>query len=663
MKILTTMLLAVFTTIGFAQQREKDTVSVVNLHEIIVIGKKTAQPSKPLKPLATVEEYLQQSSKINMVRRGGYALEPVIGNMTTERTVITIDGMRIFGACTDKMDPVTSYIEISNLSEANIAMGQQGSCHGPTIGGSIDLKRSLIRKEFGWNGTFKTGYETNNRHKIIGTSIAYKDSLFYVNTDFTYRDAENYKAGNHEEIPFSQFTKYNLSATAGFYLNSKSLVEGSVIYDKAVDVGYPALPMDVSLAKATIASLRYNYTPASGFFSGWETKVYFNTITHRMDDTKRPNVAIRMDMPGWSDTYGFYSKLRGKSKNHNFMANWNSFYNQSIAEMTMYPNDPNENTMFMYTWPDIRTFYNGWYLEDDINISAKASLKISAAIGMHANTVSDEFGLQSLQIFYPEMTASKKRILTSVGGNYLLRHDKFEYGFGIAYGERAPSVSEGYGYYLYNSNDYYDYIGNPTLKNEKSIEANLSFGFKTNRFTSVLTSSYFHIQNYIIGKIDTNILPMTIGASGVKIYEALNYATIFNADLNLEYKITENWNVKTMFVYSSGKDSQNNNLPFMSPLRYSGNLLFKKENFNLGISASGNLDQVKFAPLYGENKTAAYIIFNLNSGYTFSINGKKLNIQAGVENILDQYYSTYADWNKIPRQGRNFFMHISYALN
>lgn len=101
----------------------------------------------------------------------------------------------------------------------------------------------------------------------------------------------------------------------------------------------------------------------------------------------------------------------------------------------------------------------------------------------------------------------------------------------------------------------------------------------------------------------------------------------------------------------------------MSPLRYSGNLLFKKENFNLGISASGNLDQVKFAPLYGENKTAAYIIFNLNSGYTFSINGKKLNIQAGVENILDQYYSTYADWNKIPRQGRNFFMHISYALN
>ena len=60
--------------------------------------------------------------------------------MASERTVITIDGMRIFGACTDKMDPVTSYVEVSNLSEATISSGQQGSCHGNTINGSIDLK-------------------------------------------------------------------------------------------------------------------------------------------------------------------------------------------------------------------------------------------------------------------------------------------------------------------------------------------------------------------------------------------------------------------------------------------------------------------------------------------------------------------------------------------
>lgn len=663
MKIIATILLATFTTICFAQKKEKDSISPIDLNEIIVIGKKTPTYLKQPKSLATVEEYLQQSSKVNMVRRGGYALEPIINSMTTERTVITIDGMRIFGACTDKMDPVTSYVEVSNLSEATVASGQQGSCHGPTIGGAIDLKRTnLIQKELGWNGAFKTGYETNNQQKIFGTAIGYNASSFYFNTDFSYRDAENYKAGNHEEILFSQFTKYNVSATAGFFLGKKSLIEGSIIYDKATDVGYPALPMDVSLAKATITSLRYSYTPASNYFSNWETKVYYNTITHRMDDTKRPSVPIHMDMPGWSDTYGYYSKLKGKFKNHHFMANLNGFYNKSIAEMTMYPNNPKENAMFMYTWPDVRTFYNGLYLEDGIQLSQNATIRLSATLGVHSNKVADEFGLQSLQIFYPDMEESKNRVLKSLAGNYILHQGKFEYGLGLAYGERAPSVSEGYGYYLYNSNDFYDYIGNPNLANEKSFEANLSFGFKTEKFTSNLTSSFFHIQDYIVGQINTNIHPMTIGASGVKVYNALDYATIFNTDLNLEYKITENWNFKTLVVYSYGKDNENNNLPFISPLRYSGNVQFKKENFNLGFGASGNLAQAKYAAAYGETKTPSYIIYNCNAGYTFPWHQNKLNIQAGVENIFDKYYTTFSDWNKIPRQGRNFFVNLSYAL-
>ncbi|MDN3673208.1 TonB-dependent receptor [Flavobacterium branchiarum] len=663
MKTIITILLATFTSICFAQKEVKDSISPIDLSEIIVIGKKIPVHLKQPKSLATVEEYLQHASKVNMIRRGGYALEPIINNMATERTVITIDGMRIFGACTDKMDPVTSYVEVSNLSEAAISSGQQGSCHGPTIGGAIDLKRTnLIQKELGWNGAFKTGYETNNQQKIIGTSIGYNDSSFYFNTDFTYRDAENYKAGSHEEINFSQFTKYNLSATAGFYLGKKSLIEGSVIYDKATDVGYPALPMDVSLAKATIASLRYSYNPISSYITNWETKVYFNTITHKMDDTKRPSVPIHMDMPGWSDTYGFYSKVKGKFKNHSFMANLNGFYNKSVAEMTMYPNNPNENAMFMYTWPDIRTRYNGVYLEDAIPISQKATIKISTSIGMHSNKVADEFGLQSLQIFYPDMSATKNRILKSLATNYLLHYDKFEYGFGLAYGERAPSVSEGYGYYLYNSNDFYDYVGNPNLKNEKSLEANVTLGFKTGRFTSNLTSSYFHIQDYIVGQINTAIHPMTIGASGVKVYNALSYASIFNTDLNLEYKITENWSFKTLLVYSYGKDNENNKLPFISPLRYSGNIQYKKENFNMGFGTSGNLAQTKFATIYGETETPSYVIFNLNSGYTFSLKENKMNVQMGVENIFDTYYTTFSDWNKIPRQGRNFFINIAYTL-
>ena len=104
----------------------------------------------------------------------------------------------------------------------------------------------------------------------------------------------------------------NFSVTSGFKLTKNKWIEGSLIYDKATDVGYPALPMDVSLAQAVITSLKYDYAPLNSPIKDWETKVYFNTITHKMDDTKRPSVSIHMDMPGWSQTFGYYSKVKIK---------------------------------------------------------------------------------------------------------------------------------------------------------------------------------------------------------------------------------------------------------------------------------------------------------------------------------------------------------------
>ena len=72
---------------------------------------------------------------------------------------------------------------------------------------------------------------------------------------------------------------------------------------------------------------------------------------------------------------------------HQFLANLNSFYNRSVAEMTMYPSEPNENLMFMYTWPDVRTLYSGIYLEDNFEINCHSNLKFTTNLGFHNNNV------------------------------------------------------------------------------------------------------------------------------------------------------------------------------------------------------------------------------------------------------------------------------------
>jgi len=657
------ILIIFFSFDVIAQEQIIDSTKIVKLEEVIVIGRDDLNNQKQVKPLSSIDEYLEKSSKIIMIKRGNYAWEPTINNMVSERLSVTIDGMQIFGACTDKMDPITSYVDVSNLSEVHVKSGQQGSENGATIGGGIDLKlqKNGFEKE-AWDFGVDAGYETNGNSRIISSEFNFSNEKFFVNADGIYRKSDNYFAGGGLEVMNSQFTKYNISAIAGIKTSENGSVIGSVIYDKATDVGYPALPMDVSLAEALITSISYQQKDINTFINNWDTKIYYNTITHIMDDTKRPNVPIHMDMPGWSDTFGFYSKMYAKKLNHNLLFNANAYYNKSLAEMTMYPNDPDENIMFMLTWPDVRTQYSGIYGEDNIKLKDNQNLKVSARFGFQMEHIASEFGLNSLQIFYPEMEDRQNRFLMNFAAQYEISVRNFSFLVSTGYGERAPSVSESYGFYLYNSFDNFDYIGNPYLDNEKSIEFNMSINYNIKKFKIGAEASYFHIMDYIIGIIDPNLTPMTIGADGVKIYNSLDYASLFNSNISASYNFLTTLNLYGSIGYSFGQDNNGGNLPLISPLNYRLILHYKKNFFDAEVNMNGAAEQTNYSSYYGENKTAAYNVFNLNASYNFYFGRNTLFLKAGVENIFDTYYSTYADWNNIPRLGRNVFINLSYVL-
>ena len=646
-----------------AQEQIIDSTKIVKLDEVIVIGRDDLNNQKQVKPLSSIDEYLEKSSKITMIKRGNYAWEPTINNMVSERLSVTIDGMQIFGACTDKMDPITSYVDVSNLSEVHVKSGQQGSENGATIGGGIDLmlQKSGFDKE-AWDFGVDAGYETNGNSRIFSSEFNFSSDKFFVNADGIYRKSDNYFAGGGVEVLNSQFTKYNISAVAGVKTSEKGSLIGSIIYDKATDVGYPALPMDVSLAEAVITSLSYQQKDINTFINNWDTKIYYNTITHIMDDTKRPNVPIHMDMPGWSDTFGFYTKMYAKKLKHDMLFNANAYYNKSLAEMTMYPNDPDENIMFMLTWPDVRTQYSGIYGEDKIKLKDNQNLKVSARFGFQMEHIASEFGLNSLQIFYPEMEDRQNRFLMNIAAQYEISVSNIDFLVSTGYGERAPSVSESYGFYLYNSFDNFDYIGNPYLKNEKSIEFNASINYSIKKFKIGADASYFHINDYIIGEIDPNLIPMTIGADGVKIYTSLDYASIFNSNLSASYDFFNSLNLYGSVAYNIGQDNDGGNLPLIGPLNYRLILHYKKNFFDAEINMNGAAEQSNYSSYYGENETDAYTVFNINASYNFYFGRNTLFLKAGVENIFDIYYSTYADWNNIPRLGRNVFINLSYVL-
>jgi iron complex outermembrane receptor protein len=156
---------------------------------------------------------------------------------------------------------------------------------------------------------------------------------------------------------------------------------------------------------------------------------------------------------------------------------------------------------------------------------------------------------------------------------------------------------------------------------------------------------------------------MTIGADGVKVYTNLEYANLYNVSLDMAYKITSELDWNGSISYHLGTDQNGRNLPFISPVDYRVRFTYGDGSFSGSLSLSGALEQNNFSPDFGEDRTPAYTLLSLSMGKSFSMGQDRLYAKMGIENIFDTYYSTYADWNNIPRMGRNFFMTLSYAIN
>ena len=634
-----------------------------NLDEVVIVSETGRGRKRSAKgQVASIDEHLGELKNVNLVRRGSYAWEPVVNNMQTERLSTTIDGMKIFYACTDKMDPVTSYVESGNLQSISLNSGLDGNPQATgNIGGSLDLK---LRKAGFDNDAFhasaSVGHEWNGHVQVYGADAALSSHRTYLNAGAFFRHADNYKVGCGDELQFSQFQKVNVFTNAGLRLAEKDMLEATFIFDRATDVGYPALNMDVAKAEGLITSLSYKHLFRK---ASWETKAYYNHITHEMDDTKRPDVAIHMDMPGKSWTAGVYSLLTTSLKQHDLALNYDLYYNRLFADMTMYPGGA--APMYMVTWPDVGTLNTGVALTDNVRIARNQSLRLSAKVAWQQQRLNNEEGYHALKVFFPGMTDAYHQTTGRIAANYNFLIFKFlNCSIGGGWGSRAPTVTEAYGYYLNNTFDQYDYIGNPSLKNESAVELNgaLKCSMHNAQCTIGIEGNVFLFSNYIIGQFETRLSPMTVGAEGVKVYGNISHATIANASLTAEWQLTEQlrWNGKV--GYSSGRDADGDPLPLISPVSWQTELQYHYKRLQVGAVVKGNARQSNYGEKYGETAAKAWTILNLAAQYQLSIVNYQLSIRVGVENLFDKQYATYADWNHIPQKGRNIYMNLTFEL-
>ncbi len=633
-------------------ENSPDSLKTYHLKEVVVSNETIdGIVSNKAKPSTTnnVDDFLKKLSGVDVINRGAYAAEPVYRGMSGDRAPVTINNMKIFGACTDKMDPVSSYVSTNNLKSIEVVKDANSN---PTINSTAGViafktKQPIFNGNKVWSGQVGGGFRSVNNEYNGQFSTAYSKNNLAFRANGTYRKAGNFVAGGGKEVEFSQYEKTNLAFSGSFLANKSTIINAEYIFDLAQNVGYPALPMDVSTARGNIYSLSINKYMGNNQF---EAKIYGNNILHIMDDSQR-TVVMRMDMPGWSNTYGAFVNWKKEIEGNTWAASVDYYLNQSRAEMTMYP--VGEIPMYMLTWPDVQKNSISVAISNKKELTKSLSLSTSARIEAGSNKIKDEFGVKQLQAIGIRVTGNSfllpsisAKLVSAVGSNTKLN-------LVASYGQRQAGVSEGFGYYIYNSQDNFDYVGDPLLNPETTIKLETGIAVKKKLINWNLQAFGYYMPNYIIGEYRPEYSQMTIGASGVKFYVNLPSATLVGFEGGLGWLLTKKINFATQFQYTYGVDSENESLPMIPPLKNTVRVSYNNKQWNAGIELLNATAQNNIREIFGETVTPGYSILNLDAGYNFKLDAILLRLGVQAKNLLDQFYWDHLDFNNIPSPGRS----------
>ena len=381
-------------------------------------------------------------------------------------------------------------------------------------------------------------------------------------------------------------------------VSDNQLLKADFLLDNAYNVGYPALPMDVGEAKAKMYAFEYRIKKMNSLIGNFRTKIYFNSIYHLMDDSERDSlflidreevdvtdtVFMKMDMPGWSKTLGFYAEaylsISEKSKLYFKVDN---YYNQSKAEMTMFmtnPNFPGEPPMFAETWPGIRRNVSGLYIENSTYFTESFNLKLNARADFSQSKMTSDYGKQQFSVFGLHIKDNYNHLLKSFNliGDYSIQKS-LGISIGMGYAERLPSVTEQFGFYLYNAQDGYDYIGKPGILPEKSQHVNLEIRYLGDKLNASFKNHFNYLTDYILGVYDSNIPKMNLYASGTKVYTNISNVKMFSCDILLQWKPIEILSFVSILKYTFAETSYGTPLPQIPPLKSIVSIKLERKNW------------------------------------------------------------------------------------
>ncbi len=615
-------------------------------------------------------QLLEQMTSISVIRKSGaYGFDPVLRGFKYDQLNLVVDGSQTASAaCPNRMDPASSQIPINMISKVEVTKGPFSLRYGSAFGGTVNFKSST--PQFSQNtrpaGRVGTSYESNGNifrtEGVAGLTGKKVDLKFFGSLS----QGNDYKDGDGLVIP-ADFNRLNWGGKLGFKLNDKQNLGVFVSNNRAKNVDFPALPMDLREDNTWLVNANHTAYFYNKVLSLWNSTIYITKVNHFMDNLDKVINPRTVDASTDANTsnYGGRSEMRFDFKTGYLFSGFDYRMETADGERSrnMLMGTMAGKTISDNVWQDAQIQRGGVFAEYHLK---KTDLHAVVSGRIDFNAAKSNNQDPNFSALYPDMNSDFFNPSLSAGGTKLL-NDMFSLGLWLGTAQRSPGIAERYINFFPIGLDPYELIGNPQLKPETNNQADLIFEFKTKSTNINLDLYASFLRNYISSEIDTEVKPKMSTSPGVRRYINIDKALITGFELEWEQVITGFLKHDFTVAYTYGEDKKlKDPLPEIPPLEIKYRLIgnFLNDKILPELLFRQVLKQDRIAMTYGETTTPAFNVVDAKISW---ITSKTITATGGVLNLLDTAYYEHlsrtvqgAEKRPVYSPGRSLFVTLTF---
>ena len=621
-----------------------------------------ADPKQVIQPIPATDgaDYLQNIMGFSAIKNGGTNGDVTFRGMFGSRIKMLVDGSENLGACPNRMDAPTSYIQPESFDKITVIKGPQTVQYAtPGSAATVIFQRQPenLSKEQPYRGQASVLMGSYGRldHNI---EAAIGDETKYARLNANRSVADDYKDGNDKSI-HSNWERWNTDLALGWKPTDDSWLELRAGKGDG-EAAYAGRSMDGSQFKRESLGLHAEQKNITEVIKKVEAQVDYSYNDHIMDNFSLrtpPMMAMAMNVTrrtmnaraAITTEWEKWSAISGLDSQHNQHAG--NMYMQGVSVITSLDED-------------LKFQSYGAFSEWTYVFNSDQKLVAGARV--------DQIKINNLE-------DGKNRKDTLPSGFIRIEKTLPEHGLktyaGLGYVERTPDFWELYSTTTDHGVGSTDMMGKTTYKmvdnldnlnNERTAQLDLGLQAEHGAWSTWASVYAGLIKDFILLEYNTPDKRKPL-ARNVD-------ATIAGAEAGVGYQFTDHFQADLSTMYAWGENTSDHRaLPQIAPLEGRLNLRYVDEKYSLGLLWRAVAKQNRIS--LNEGNVVGYDMNESKAFDTLAVNGTykltdAVDVSVGIDNLLDKAYTEhlnkagasmfgYAASEQFNNIGRNYWMRMS----